>query len=98
MGGSHPKRFSVDNRNRGSNKALVVGPLDNYAAWKDRALSHLTQDRPDVRALLKWAEAKTSEITGDLLLQGGLLNKVPDPQIVNYCLFDGIKNIGGLYT
>ena len=66
---------------------------DAYLVWHDRALGHLSRERPDVRKLLIWAEGQTEEM---LAANAGVMAEqlgVPDAELVDNLLFEGIKYV-----
>ena len=48
---------------------LALHP-EGYMVWHDRAAGHLGKDRPDIRAVLLWAEMQETEVTEDLEAAG----------------------------
>ncbi len=67
--------------------------FDGFQVWKDRAITHLSKERPDVRALLSWAETQTgAELEAALAGQAARLGVV-DLAAVEYAIHDGIKAI-----
>jgi hypothetical protein len=87
-----PQQFKVDNRAWGQNKNLdLVAAGDAYLVWHDRALGHLSRERPDVRKLLIWAEGQTEEM---LAANAGAMAEqlgVPDAELVDNLLFEGLS-------
>ncbi len=61
--------------------------------WKDRATTYLSKDRPDVRALLTWAEKQSQGELDANLGAAATRFGVEDLTIVEYAIHDGIKNI-----
>ena len=63
--------------------------------WHDRATGHLGKDRPDIRALLLWAERQDAEITQDREAAGAReANLREGEEMVNSLsekIFEGIK-------
>jgi len=93
-GGGFPRDLRIDNRAWGHNKPLEAGTgVEAFLVWKDRAMSHLSRDRPDVRRLLGWAEAQSREgLEAGSAAQARALG-THDLEAVNYALFDGVKAI-----
>ena len=59
------------NREWGSNKQLDLAlHPEGYMVWHDSAAGHLGKGRPDIRALLLWAEMQETEVTEDLEAAG----------------------------
>jgi hypothetical protein len=59
-GGSFPRDLRINPRDWGDTKKLdSTTSYDGFQIWKDRALTHLSKERPDVRTLLAWAETQT---------------------------------------
>jgi hypothetical protein len=94
LGGGTVRDLRIDNRSWNNNKTLEAGSsLEAFLVWKDRAMSYLSRDRPDVRRLLAWAEVQSREgLEAGSTAQAGILG-VPDLETVNYVLFDGVKSI-----
>ena len=84
----------IDNRSWNQNKQLEAGAgQEAFLVWKDRALSYLSRDRPDVRKMLAWAEVQTREgLEAGAATQAGVLG-MRDLEAVDYVLFDGVKSI-----
>jgi hypothetical protein len=97
-GGTYPpgvmRDLRIDNRAWNNNKPLEAGAgLEAFLVWKDRALSYLSRDRPDVRRMLAWAEVQSREGLGaGSAAQADALG-MHDLEAVNYTLFDGVKAI-----
>ena len=89
-----PRDLRINTRDWGDHRKLdVVTTFDGFQVWKDRAVAHLSKERPDVRALLMWAETKTSaELEATLGEQAARLGVV-DLAAVEYAIHDGIKAI-----
>jgi hypothetical protein len=86
--------YRVDNRAWGDNRRLdLITQPEGYLIWRDRALGHLSRDRPDVKRLLVWGEKQSAETLavelGTAAHSFGLL----DLASVDYALFEGIKHI-----
>jgi hypothetical protein len=84
----------IDNRSWNNNKPLEAGTgLEAFLVWKDRAMSYLSRDRPDVRRMLAWAEVQSREgLEAGSAAQACALG-MHDLESVNYVLFDGVKSI-----
>ena len=98
-GGAYPppsgtRDLRIDNRSWNNNKQLEAGSgLEAFLVWKDRAMSYLSRDRPDVRRMLAWAEVQSREgLEAGSAAQAGTLG-MSDLEAVNYVLFDGVKSI-----
>ncbi len=93
-GGSYPRDLRINTRDWGDHKKLdVAATYDRFQVWKDRALTHLSKDRPDVRALLTWADTQSQgELETGLSAQATRLG-VLDLAAVEYAIHDGIKGI-----
>jgi len=93
-GGSYPRELRINTRDWGDHKKLdVATPYDRFMVWKDRAVTHLSKERPDVRALLMWAEKQSQgELEANL---GAAATRfgVEDLAAVEYAVHDGIKAI-----
>ena len=89
-----PQQFRVDNRAWGQNKNLdLVAAGDAYLVWHDRALGHLSRERPDVRKLLIWAESQTEEmLVANVVAKAEQLG-TQDAELVDDLLFEGIKYV-----
>ena len=84
--------FKVDNSSWGDNRRLdLVAAPDAYLVCRDRALGHLCRDRSDVRKLLVWAESQSKEELEGNLAQVAAQAGMSDAEMVDYCLFEGIK-------
>ena len=56
--------YRIENRNWGDFKKLdVTNEPEGYLVWRDRALAHLSKDRPDVKDLLLWSVKQSTLIT-----------------------------------
>ncbi len=91
--GGRTREMRLDARGWGANQPkLDIGvPADAFQIWKDRALTYLSRDRPDVRKLLCWAETQTKETLQDGLAAQAAHLGVADLVGVEYALHDGIK-------
>jgi hypothetical protein len=59
-GGGYPRDLRINSRDWGDHKKLdVATTYDRFQVWKDRAMTHLSKERPDVRALLTWADKQS---------------------------------------
>jgi hypothetical protein len=75
-----------------SQPRLDVGmPVDAFQVWKDRAGMFLSRERPDVRALLGWAETQSKESLRDNLDAQAASLGISDLAGVEYAVHDGIK-------
>ena len=98
VGGTFPhsgmRDLRIDNRSWNNNKPLEAGTgLEAFLVWKDRAMSYLSRDRPDVRRMLAWAEVQSREgLEAGSAAQACALG-MHDLESVNYVLFDGVKSI-----
>jgi len=96
---SEKQFFRVENKNWSEqNKRLtLVSQPEGYLVWRDRAMAHLTKDRPDVRDLLQWAEKQPEMLEADTEKEGATRTKLlegPDKvALVSYALYDGIKHL-----
>ena len=63
MDGGRPREMRLDARGWANNQPkLDIGVAnDVFQIWKDRAMSFLSHERPDVRKLLSWAETCNKE-------------------------------------
>ncbi len=76
-----------------SRKLDITTKADNFQVWKDRAMMFLSKARPDVRALLTWAEAQSKDdLEANLSAQSAHIGVV-DLAAVEYAIHDGIKVI-----
>ncbi len=76
-----------------SRKLDITVKGDNFQVWKDRAMMFLSKARPDVRALLTWAEAQPQDdLEANLGAQSAHIGVV-DLAAVEYAIHDGIKII-----
>ena len=93
-GAPRPREFRIDARAWGSHKKLDVGTaFEGFQVWKDRAMTFVSRERPDVRRLLMWAETQSKEdLAAQLASQAAQLG-VSDLDAVEYALHDGIKGI-----
>jgi hypothetical protein len=93
-GMSAPRDLRINTRDWGDHKRLdVAATYDRFQVWKDRAMTHLSKERPDVRELLMWAEKQSQ---GELLANLGSAASrfgVTDLAAVEYAVHDGIKSI-----
>ncbi len=63
-GGACPyqREMRLDSRSWGDHKKLdVATTFEGFQVWKDRAVTFLSRERPDVRRLLTWAETQSKE-------------------------------------
>ncbi len=93
-GGSRPKELRINARDWSDSRKLdVTTSFEHFQVWKDRALMFLSKERPDVRALLVWAETQSqADLEAHLRAQSAQLG-VDDLAAVEYGLHDGIKTI-----
>ncbi len=72
-----------------SRKLDITTTSDNFQVWKDRAMMSLSKERPDVRALLTWAETQSSaDLEAGLTAQSAHLG-VADSAAVESALHHG---------
>ncbi len=93
-GGGRPKDLRINARDWGDGRKLdVTTTFEHFQVWKDRAMMFLSKERPDVRALLTWAETQTqAHLEANLDAQSAHFG-VGDLAAVEYGLHDGIKII-----
>jgi hypothetical protein len=93
-GGSYPRDLRINARDWGDQKKLdVTTTYDRFMVWKDRAVTHLSKERPDVRSLLTWAEKQSQGELAANLGAAATRFGVTDLEAVEYALHDGIKAI-----
>ncbi len=92
--GGHPQELRIIARDWGDSRKLdITVKGDSFQVWKDRAMMFLSKARPDVRALLTWAEAQTKEdLETNLDAQSAHIG-VADLAAIEYAIHDGIKAI-----
>jgi hypothetical protein len=93
-GAPRPREFRIDARAWSNHKKLDVGTaFEGFQVWKDRAMTYISRERPDVRRLLMWAETQSKEdLAAQLTSQAAQLG-MGDLDAVEYALHDGIKGI-----
>ncbi len=93
-GGGRPKDLRINARDWGDGRKLdVTTTFEHFQVWKDRAMMFLSKERPDVRALLTWAETQSqAHLEANLDAQSAHFG-VGDLAAVEYGLHDGIKII-----
>jgi hypothetical protein len=92
MGG--PRELRINTRDWGNTHKLeVTTTYEGFQVWKDRATMFLSKERPDVRALLGWAEGQSRDELAANLGQGAARLGVHDLEVVEYAVHDGIKAI-----
>ncbi len=93
-GGGRPKELRINARDWGTASKLdITTHFEHFQVWKDRAMMFLSKERPDVRALLTWAETQTqANLAANLVTQSAHFG-VDDLAAVEYSLHDGIKTI-----
>jgi hypothetical protein len=92
--GGRPKELRINARDWGDSRKLdVTTTFEHFQVWKDRAMMYLSKERPDVRALLGWAEAQSqADLEAHLCAQSAQLG-IDDLAGLEYGLHDGIKTI-----
>jgi len=92
-GGGFPQAMRINARDWGNDakKLEVSSSFEAFQVWKARALMFLSRDRPDVRKLLTWAEAQTSEGIAAGLSTAAAGFGMSDLEAVEYALHDGIQ-------
>ncbi len=84
----------IDARSWGDHRKLdVATTFEGFQIWKDRSLTFLSRERPDVRHLLQWAEAQSKEDLAANFDSQAMQLGVHDLASVEYALHDGIKCI-----
>ncbi len=92
--GGYPRELRINQRDWGDSRKLDVSTtFDNFQVWKDRAMMHLSKERPDVRALLSWAETQSKEDLEANLGAQAAHHGVGDLASAEYAIHDGIKGI-----
>jgi hypothetical protein len=92
--GDFPRDLRINSRDWGDHKKLdVATTYDRFQVWKDRATTHLSKDRPDVRALLAWADKQSQSGLATDIGAAAASFGVPDLAAVEYAIHDGIKAI-----
>ncbi len=93
-GGGYPRDLRINTRDWGDHKKLdVATTYDRFQVWKDRAMTHLSKERPDVRELLAWADKQSQgELEANLGAAAARFGVV-DLAAVEYAVHDGIKAI-----
>jgi hypothetical protein len=93
-GGGKPRDLRINTRDWSDSRKLdVTTTFEQFQVWKDRATMFLSKERPDVRALLTWAETQSQAgLDANLAAQSAQLG-VDDLALVEFTLHDGIKNI-----
>ncbi len=92
--GGKPLEMRINARDWDNGRKLdVTLKGDDFQIWKDRAMMFLSKARPDVRALLTWAEAQSKDdLEANLSAQSAHIGVV-DLAAVEYAIHDGIKII-----
>ncbi len=87
--GGHPQELRITARDWGDSRKLdITVKGDNFQVWKDRAMMFLSKARPDVRALLTWAEAQSKDdLESNLSAQSAHIGVV-DLAAVEYAIHD----------
>ena len=87
-------RYSVSLRDWGGHKKLdLTTDPGSYVTWRDRALTFLARERPDVLGLLEKAERREAVITLEAEQSMASEAGVTDPIYMSYVLFGAIKHI-----
>jgi hypothetical protein len=93
-GGGYPRDLRINSRDWGDHKKLdVATTYDRFQVWKDRAMTHLSKERPDVRALLTWSDKQSQGELEATLGTAAASFGVTDLAAVEYAIHDGIKAI-----
>jgi hypothetical protein len=93
-GGGAPRDLRINTRDWGDQRKLdIATTFDGFQVWKDRAVTHLSKERPDVRALLMWAETQSKDQLETGLVAHAERLGVVDLAAVEYAVHDGIKAI-----
>jgi hypothetical protein len=91
--GLNERKYRVERKDWGDNRRLDldIAP-EGFVAWRERALGHLSMDRPDVRKLLLWAETRTLVIDDKEEKTGAAaVGLRDDPEHVSYVLFEASR-------
>jgi hypothetical protein len=92
--GGLPRELRINTRDWGSSHKLdVTTTFEGFQVWRDRATMFLSKERPDVRALLAWAETQSKEDLEAHLAQNAGRLGVDDLMAIEYAIHDGIKAI-----
>jgi hypothetical protein len=93
-GGGFPRDLRINTRDWGDHRKLdPTTTFDGFQVWRDRAMTHLSKERPDVRALLMWAEKQSKDQLEAALGEHAARLGVVDLAAVEYAVHDGIKAI-----
>ena len=88
------KAYRVENRNWGDQRKLdLIGNKDGFAVWKERAISHLVQGRPEILKLLNWAEKKKESIKEKDEEEASEERGIEDGALVSFMMYGAIKYI-----
>ena len=78
----------------GNQKLDLIAKPEAFLIWKDRAMSHLSKDRIDIKRLLMWAEVQPDVLQQSDAVRGASETGVTENmQTVNHTLFEAIKAI-----
>ncbi len=92
--GGYPREMRINARDWGDSRKLdVTTSFDGFQVWKDRATMFLSKERPDVRALLTWAETQSKDDLEANLGEHAARFGVVDLAAAEYAIHDGIKCI-----
>jgi hypothetical protein len=95
--GSRPEvrdlRINTRDWGAGQHKLDFNTTFDGFQIWKDRAVTFLSKERPDVRSLLRWAETQTKDQLETNLVEQASRLGVVDLAAVEYAVHDGIQTI-----
>ena len=78
----------------GNHKLDLIAKPEAFLIWKDRATSHLSKDRIDIKKFLLWAEVQPDVLQQADCERGAVAAGVTENmQTLNHTLFDAIKAI-----
>ncbi len=93
-GDGYTRDLRINARDWGDHRKLdSTTTYDGFHIWKDRALAHLSKERPDVRELLMWSETQSKDQLEATLGESAARLGVVDLRAVEYAVHDGIKAI-----
>jgi len=92
--GGAPRELRINTRDWGDSRKLdVTTSFEGFQVWRDRATMYLSKERPDLRALLAWAETQSMDDLAANLDRHAAHLGIMDLASAEYAIHDGIKSI-----